>query len=114
MWDGFEARKFPRVKADCQIHIEHPEQGKVIAVKTENIGIGGFCVILSQALPKLSQVRVELDLQDGNHPISCDGRVVWTVASKTFGSSKLNHDTGVEFVNIPEFSRERIRRLLNV
>ena len=112
MWDGFESRKFPRLKADCHIYLEHSSGEEPVATKTENIGIGGFCVILSKELPKLSKVKVCLDLLDGEKPIACEGRIVWTVASRTFGSDKLTHDTGVEFLDISEQARNRIKQLI--
>ena len=112
MWDGFEARKFPRVKADCQIYMERLAGEDSITTKTENIGLGGFSVVLSRALQKLSKIKIYLDLADGGQPISCEGRVVWTVASKTFGSDKLTHDTGVEFLDISQSVKERLKNLI--
>ena len=114
MWGGFEARKFPRVNADCHLYLESSNHQNPLTTKTENIGTGGFCVILTVPLPKLSKVKIQLDLADGEKPISCEGRVVWTVESRTFGSDKLTHDTGVEFLGLSEQGRNRIKRLINV
>ncbi len=113
MWGGFESRKFPRLKADCAIHIKQIDGGKSIKSVTENIGMGGICVILNESLQKFSQVKMDLDLSDGGEKISCEGRVVWIVPSRDFVSEKLTHDTGIEFMSLPENARQRIDRLIS-
>lgn len=112
MWGGFEARKFPRVKTDCKIYIQNAEGGKSVQATTENIGIGGVCIILERPLEKFSSIQLDLDLGDGGDKLRCDGRVIWTVPSRDFATSKESHDTGIEFLNLSESSRQRIVRLV--
>ena len=114
MWGGFESRKFPRVKTDCSIFIKQVNGGRVISAATENIGTGGICVILNEPLQKFSKIKMELNLTDGEMPISCDGRVAWIVPSRDFLTEKLTHDTGIEFVNLPEPARGRIERAVKL
>ena len=49
-WDGFNRRKFPRVNYPCLVvlNVRIEETESVILSHTENIGIGGVCVILKQ------------------------------------------------------------------
>lgn len=113
MWDGFDHRKFPRVNAECRIYIKKDQsQSSPLIAKTENIGVGGLCVVLREALPKLSSLRIQLDLQDGEGPIQCAGRVAWTVESRDFVSEEKTHDTGIEFMDLNDLSRERIKRVI--
>ena len=113
MWHGFEGRKFPRVKADCCIYIKQLDHGgQPITTTTENIGMGGICVILSESLEKFSTIKMDLDLGDGGQRISCDGRVAWIVPSRDFVSGKLTHDTGIEFLNLSQTAHERIEQMI--
>lgn len=112
MWGGFESRKFPRVKSDCTLTIQNPSEDTKLDLVTENIGTGGICVILNQALPKFSKLRLTLDLTDGSNPISCDARVVWSVSSRDSMTDKTIHDTGIEFTDLAPRDRDRIERLV--
>lgn len=112
MWDGLEGRKFPRVKANCQIYIEMPNLASPISATTENIGVGGICVVLKQQIPKFSKLRLELDVADGDGPILCEGRVVWSVESREFHSGQSTFDTGIEFLNMEDIAVRRIRYLI--
>ena len=46
-WDGLNRRKFPRVIYPCLVVIQNGkvDDRDVILTHTENIGIGGVCVI---------------------------------------------------------------------
>ena len=112
MWGGFESRKFPRVKADCRIYIEQFQNAETLTSTTENIGIGGICVVLKKPLPKFSRLRIQLDLADGEKTISCDGRVVWMVESRNLVTEQATHDAGIEFLNLAEDARLRIEKII--
>ena len=99
-WGGLDQRAFPRFSVECDILIEG-KAGQPIRAKTENLGAGGVCVILKEALEKLTHVRLRLNLDKKTPAIECDGRVIWTVPSKEFASKKVTFDTGVEFLNLP-------------
>jgi len=77
-WDGLNRRKFPRVIYPCLVVIANQDKGEkdVILTHTENIGIGGVCVILKQDLKMFSSVELELDLLDLENHIKCKGKVV--------------------------------------
>ena len=114
MWEGLESRKFPRVETNCLILIERMDVTlrKRITTKTQNIGIGGICVVLEEALPKFSKIRIQLDLGDGVRPIVCDARVVWMVESRDLTTEKITHDTGIEFLNLSRNSEDRIKHII--
>ena len=111
-WGGFESRKFPRVNADCKIYIQTVNQKSTRAAKTENIGIGGICVVLDEPLEKLSKVRIQLDLQDGLPPLECAGRVAWNVQTKKLTDAVARYDTGIEFTNLPPQSNSRLLKVI--
>ena len=52
--------------------------------------------------------RISLELKDGEPPVQCTGRSVWVIPSQDRKSSKKNFDTGLEFLDLDEFSRKRL------
>jgi c-di-GMP-binding flagellar brake protein YcgR len=105
MWDGFNKRKFPRLNIHCEINILSETQKGPIRTNTENLGIGGVCVILDKALERFSKCRVKLDLNDKE--VSCEAKVVWIVPTRETSSSKKRFDTGLEFIGLePEHLTE--------
>lgn len=95
MWDGFDKRKFPRLMLKCEIDILSSEHSATIHTSTENIGIGGVCVILDKSLERFSKCRVKLDLK--GKAFECEGKVVWIVPTRDSKQSKKRFDTGIEF-----------------
>ena len=112
MWDGFEGRRFPRVKSKCQLFIQSVEGKSPISALTENIGLGGVCVILKEPLGKLSRIRLSLELEDAVAPIDCEARIVWCVESREWGSDTRSYDTGIEFLNLSDQDRKRVECLI--
>ena len=106
-WAGLDQRQFPRVNVRCDVLI-HNRFGGTLEVQTQNLGVGGVCVLLKQELEKLSSVRLRLVLKKENPAIECEGRVVWTVRSKDPATGKVTYDTGIEFVKLENADYERI------
>ncbi len=106
-WAGLDQRAFPRVSARCDISI-HDRIGGAITTKTQNLGIGGVCVILNRELAKLSQVHLRLTLENTAQTVECDGRVVWMVRSKEPSSGKVSFDIGIEFLGLKPNDQELI------
>ena len=69
-WDGLDRRRFPRVNYPCLVVIEGETEERILA-HTENVGIGGVCVILKQDVKLFTSVEVELDLLDMKEHIKC-------------------------------------------
>lgn len=99
MWDGFNKRKFPRLNLHCEIDILSEDQKGPIRTNTENIGVGGVCVILDKALERFSKCRVKLDLSE-KQAMDCEAKVVWIVPTREVKSTKKRFDTGLEFVGL--------------
>jgi hypothetical protein len=76
------------------------------------LGSGGVCVILDRELEKFSPVELRLVLEEGGLAIESEGRVVWTVRRREFGSSKISCDTGIEFVRLKPQDQERLNSYL--
>ena len=113
-WDGLNRRKFPRVNYPCLIKIKS-ETGKldIILTHTENIGIGGVCLIVNREIKNFLPVEVEIDLMDTENHIKCQGRVVWSIQRKGDERKKpLFYDTGIEFNVIDENDRLRLDEIV--
>ncbi len=110
-WSGLERRKFPRVNYPCMIVIRHGHtaEPQALLTHTENVGIGGVCVVLKNAIKLFTTVEVELDLMDTTHNIKCAGRVVWSVQRRSSEKAKpAFYDTGIEFVNLSANDQKHI------
>jgi c-di-GMP-binding flagellar brake protein YcgR len=112
VWDGFNKRKFPRLHLTCEVVVR--PQGKELAIKTttENVGMGGICVMLEQPLERFDRCKVVLELKDGEPPVQCSGRSVWIVPHRDIKTSRTLYDTGIEFLDIDDFSRQRLQAFL--
>ena len=114
-WDGLNRRKFPRVIYPCLVVIQNGAQGDkdIILTHTENIGIGGVCIVLKQDLKMFTVVELELDLLDlGNH-IKCQGKVVWNVQRRDDAKNKpMFYDIGIEFMELSQEERDRLERII--
>lgn len=115
MWNGMNRRRFPRADYKCTITIKSSgEVPKIITTRTENIGMGGICVLLKEGLGLFKDVELEILLEDKGSPIRCNGSTVWVVKKSDIGN-KVKHvyDTGIEFINIHEADKNRIGRIVD-
>jgi Tfp pilus assembly protein PilZ len=114
-WDGLNRRKFPRVIYPCLVVIQNSADGSrdIILTHTENIGIGGVCIVLKQDLKMFTVVDLELDLLDlGNH-IKCQGKVVWNVQRRGDAKNKpMFYDIGIEFMELSQEEHERLEKII--
>jgi hypothetical protein len=110
-WDGLNRRKFPRINFPCLIFIGGvSSQETAILTHTENIGIGGVCVIIKEDIKNFCPVKVELDLMDMGDHVKCDGRVVWNVRRSEKAQKKMLHDIGIEFQHLSDKDQQRINQ----
>lgn len=114
-WDGLNRRKFPRANYPCLIIIRHNHAGpEAMLTHTENIGIGGVCIILKRSVKLFTPVELEIDLLDTSTHIKCEGKVVWSVQRRNAEDKKPSfYDTGVEFINIGMKDQQRISEVVN-
>ncbi|MCA9398552.1 MAG: PilZ domain-containing protein [Candidatus Omnitrophica bacterium] len=113
-WEGLDRRKFPRVNYPCLVVLRNDSaEADVLLTHTENIGIGGVCVILKKDLKMFTPVEVELDLLDlGNH-IKCKGKVVWNVKRGSDVKKKpLFYDVGIEFETLDDGEQQRLEEIV--
>ena len=113
-WDGLNRRKFPRARYPCLVVLRNGEnEREIILTHTENVGIGGICVILKQNIPVFSPVELEIDLLDLGKHVQCQGKIVWNVRRKVDAMKKpLFYDIGVEFQDISSEDLERLTEIV--
>ncbi|HOW59421.1 MAG TPA: PilZ domain-containing protein [Candidatus Omnitrophota bacterium] len=112
MWDGFNKRKFPRIHLTCEVVIQPLNKAKTFVATTEDVGMGGVSVMLEEPLERFDRCKITLELKDGEAPVRCAGRSVWVIPSQDLKTSKKHFDTGIEFLDIDEFSRKRLQSFL--
>lgn len=114
-WDGLNRRRFPRVIYPCLIKVSSPvAQEENILTHTENIGIGGVCIIIKKEIKLFSDVEVEVDLLDTADHIKTAGKVVWVVRRKSIETVKpMFYDIGVEFSNLSAKQKEHLNQVLD-
>ncbi len=112
MWDGFNQRKFPRLNLECRITLAPGSASSTIQGVTENVGIGGVCLIQNRPLERFSSCHIRLDLAKGESPVECDARIVWAIPRKDPAAKEALFDTGIEFVNLPAAETVRMRRYI--
>jgi hypothetical protein len=112
-WEGVNRRGFPRVNYPCVVKIRRKGSAEAFHTKTENIGCGGVCVILPKNIGLFSPAEMEVDLENGQGRIVCDGTVVWVVRRSEINKDSPNFfDTGIEFVNLKEEDSARIDKIV--
>jgi len=112
MWGGIDRRKFPRANYPCILTVKRKDQQDMLSTQTENIGIGGICVILPKDLGIFAPVEIRLDLLDGQAAVDCDGTVAWVIASKEDKKAE-SFDTGLEFTNLKRKDALRITDIID-
>ena len=110
-WEGMDRRKFPRVIYPCLVKVITPEgEQPAVLTHTENIGMGGICVILKNAIKLFTPVEMEVDLLDIDEHIKSRGKVVWSVRRKSLEEVKpMFYDIGIEFTEMPKNDQDRLR-----
>jgi len=112
-WRGIDTRRGIRVAFECVVIVKKKETSVVFRTQTENISIGGVCVILDKGLLKNTPVEIELFLPDYPVPITCGGKVAWSIRRNEYTKRKpLHFDTGLEFIDITQEDKSRLRRII--
>ena len=110
-FEGQERRKFPRALFPCKIILGSPV--RLITSHTENIGEGGFRVLLEEKLSVFTNVGVEIFLEK-DKPIKCKGRIVWVVEKvNPLAGESLMFDTGVEFTDMGDHDKSYVVNLVD-
>ena len=112
MWDGFNKRKFPRLTLRCEITILADLESKPVVTLTENLGIGGVCIILDHPLDRFSKCMMRLELGEKINTIECNARVVWSVPTQGAKAGRRQYDTGLEFTGLEPETAEQVRKFV--
>ena len=111
MWDGRNRRRFPRVVFPCLLKVK--KDGNPILTHTENISLGGLCILLKEALAISVLVDVEIDLMDAGDSVQCQGKISWSQQRKSTEAVKpLFYETGVEFINLKDGDFKRLQAIV--
>ena len=106
-----DQRRFPRLQLGCVVSLRQASSRPAISAVTENIGIGGICVLLNQGLDIFAPVDLELALNDGLSPVFCRGMIAWVVRRRELNRPAV-FDTGIEFVGLSPEDNARLERVL--
>lgn len=112
MWDGINRRRFPRAKYPCKVRVLKKNSKDILLTQTENIGVGGICVVLEKELPLFCEVSLELDFEDGLGLVKSKARIVWVVKRSATGDKKHQFDTGIEFASLKSEDKKRIEQIM--
>lgn len=112
MWQGIDQRRFPRAKYKCTVILQQKGQASRFQSVTENIGLGGICVLLNQNLDVFSSVELEVNLEDGMVPLQVAGTVVWVVKRRNLRKG-ASFDTGIEFAELKPQNRARLEAVID-
>ncbi len=114
-WDGLNRRKFPRIVYPCLVRIASKEEVQdTYLTHTENIGVGGICVIVKREIKMFSPVELEIDLLEDGDNITAKGKVVWNVRRKGIEAHKpMFYDIGIEFESLKEKDSKRLQMAID-
>lgn len=107
MWQGIDKRRFPRANYPCKVVVLKDRCRERFDTHTENIGVGGICVILEKEIKRFTEVDLILYLKDALPPVETVGRVVWAIER-----NESEFDTGIEFINLKSKYRLRIAKIV--
>ena len=110
-WDGFNRRRFPRLLYPCLVKLTAADgaQQDAFLTHTENIGVGGICIIVKKEIPLLTPVQVEVDLLEETDHLFAKGRVAWVVHRKALEAVKpLFYDIGIGFEGLAAKDKARL------
>ena len=108
-WQGMNKRKFPRANYRCLLRVKRENREEAIETHTENIGVGGICVIIKTEFDLFSKVSLEIILDQDKDPIFCEGKIVWVVKKRpVVDSGEYEYDIGIEFLNMSDMDNHKI------
>ncbi len=112
MWEGLNQRRFPRASYKCVVKLKTSTGTPLVSAKTENVGLGGICVLLKQGVEVFSPVQIELALEDGKPSLVLEGTIVWVVHRRDLKKGSF-FDTGIEFANITADQKARLEAVID-
>lgn len=107
-----DQRQFPRVKCRCVVRLKQGASVPLISTVTENVGLGGVCVLLDQGLDIFSLVDLEVTLSENQPPLKIQGTIVWVVRRGEIKKGPA-FDTGIEFTGLSAQDKARLQAVLD-
>ena len=107
-----ERRKF--VRLDTRLPIAY-HVTKAPASKTSlssDIGGGGVCLFLSEAVKVGTLLRIEVTLPEQPHPVAFTGEVMWCEQYEVIGKTQRERsvEAGIKFIQIEPHDQQAIMR----
>ncbi len=109
-WGGIDTRRSVRVSFECNVIVKKGGTSLIFKTETEDISVGGICVILEKALLRQTPVELELFLPDDFPPAECKGKIAWvTKRSEYLKKKPCQFNTGIEVTEISEQDKARLK-----
>ena len=105
-----EKRRFVRIDHPIRVRyrIEGKEEGEGEAL-SKNIGGMGICLLLNEAFPVGSLLKLILDVPGTGEPVETAAQVVWVdKVERRDGSSTADFEVGVKFTSITNVGKASI------
>ncbi len=108
-WDGSNRRHFPRIQYPCLVKLTAGARQDAFLTHTENIGVGGICIIARKEIPPSTPVQVEVDLLEETNHLFARGRVAWAIQRPSMEAVKpLFYDVGIGFEGLAAKDKARL------
>src|SRR5687768_4223888 len=109
-----ERTRYPRALYRCTVNLWKGPEPVELHCFTKNISNGGVCLVLPEPLDIGREVRLELQLEDGQPPLQCSAIVKWTLAYRTNTPPQPSAlcETGFQYVDLSQADLARIERII--
>ncbi len=109
-----EKKRSPRALYRCTVSLWRGTEPIELDCYTKNISTGGVCVVLPEKLEIGQEVRLQLQLDDGNPPADCHARVKWTLAYRTNTPPQPSSlcEVGFQYTELSSPDLSRIERVV--
>ncbi|MFH1360806.1 MAG: PilZ domain-containing protein [Candidatus Omnitrophota bacterium] len=105
-----ERRKFLRLNINVDIKYAVLPSSDNHSGSSRNISAGGICIITHEELLPGDRLKLDISLPDDPSMIQTIGQVVWTKTFSIAGEGKNRYDVGVEFIDISDEERGKIKK----
>lgn len=113
-WAGINNRKTVRISLECTVIVKKARSSLVFHSSTENISMGGVCVILEKELLRKTPVELEIALPDDLLPVECSGKVRWSTKRSDYLNKKPSQfETGIEVIEISDQDKSRLKHIID-
>ncbi len=106
-----ERRGNARLVARLEVQEKNSRLPRVPLYVSGNISGGGMFLITQEPYPAGTSLRVTFHLPDDDKTVEAAGRVVWARDEKE--GSDRQPGMGIEFLEIDEQDRQRVRKFIN-